>query len=101
MPQTETPEAQILGAFSRRRRNQLLLLGALMPITIGALLYQRHVVGTVLGMPAQLGAPIFLVLVVGSVLFSLWNWRCPACGGYLGRSLNPKYCPSCGVRLRA
>jgi hypothetical protein len=29
-----------------------------------------------------------------------WNWRCPACGRYLG-NLDPQYCAGCGARLSA
>ena len=32
--------------------------------------------------------------------FSFRNWRCPACNGYLGRSMSMNFCPKCGVELR-
>jgi hypothetical protein len=35
-----------------------------------------------------------------AIIVSLFNWRCPACRRYLGRSLWPAYCSRCGVRLR-
>jgi hypothetical protein len=100
MARIGTQEIEIVRAFSRRRRNQLLLAGALAPIIFAAVLYQRHTAMTILGMPPRVGAPIFLALVVGGLSFSLWNWRCPACSRYLGRAINPRNCPSCGVRLR-
>ncbi len=42
-----------------------------------------------------------LALVLTTVVFSWFNWRCPACARYLGRGLNPAECPKCGVELRA
>jgi predicted RNA-binding Zn-ribbon protein involved in translation (DUF1610 family) len=34
------------------------------------------------------------------LVFSLRNWRCPACNKYLGKGTLPHYCPNCGVELR-
>src|SRR5438105_10248260 len=42
----------------------------------------------------------FFAAVVSAIVFSHKNWRCPACGKYLGQSMNPKHCQSCGVALR-
>jgi len=33
-------------------------------------------------------------------VFSLYNWRCPACNKYLGKQRSPKYCSKCGVALQ-
>ena len=100
MHHAETQKSEIERAFLRRRRNQLVLAAALVPNVAAVLLYQRHLVSTIFGMSAQVAGPIFLVLAVGGLLFSLWNWRCPACSNYLGRAINPRHCPNCGVRLR-
>lgn len=42
--------------------------------------------------------PIVIALAV--LAFSVWNWRCPSCNGYLGKTINPKECPKCGTELR-
>jgi hypothetical protein len=39
--------------------------------------------------------------LVSLVVFSLVNWRCPACRAYLRKTTNPKFCPNCGVALRS
>ncbi len=39
-----------------------------------------------------------LAFAVAGVAVDLRLWRCPHCGGHLGRDV-PKYCPSCGRRL--
>ena len=96
----ETRKLEIRRTFAKRRRNQLWLLVVFAPIVFGELLYQRHVAATVLGMSPQVAAPIFLVLAVVGLLYSLRNWRCPACSKYLGRSINARNCLNCGVRLR-
>ena len=44
------------------------------------------------------------ILALGSVLylliFSLKNWRCPACNGYLGKAISPRFCSKCGAALQ-
>lgn len=44
--------------------------------------------------------PIFLAVVIGVLAFSFRNWRCPACGRYLGREMSPRFCSKCGVALQ-
>ena len=41
----------------------------------------------------------FFAAVVSAIVFSRKNWRCPACGKYLGQGMNPKHCPNCGIAL--
>ena len=37
---------------------------------------------------------------IGIFVYALYfDWRCPKCGGWLGKSILPKYCPHCGVAL--
>ena len=43
---------------------------------------------------------VTLVVVVGGMTgFSLWNWRCPACRSYLGKTSDARHCRRCGVEL--
>jgi len=48
--------------------------------------------------------PFFLIgAVVAAAALSLLhlvNWKCPACGRSLGRSMSPKFCSQCGVQLQ-
>ena len=39
-----------------------------------------------------------LAFAAAGVAVSLALWRCPHCGGHLGRDV-PKYCPHCGEYL--
>jgi hypothetical protein len=56
--------------------------------------------GTLLGMPMTAAGPVFFIFIIGAVVFSWKNWRCPACDRYLGKVWNPRHCHSCGVALR-
>src|SRR5215510_3467507 len=55
--------------------------------------------GSMPGVPASVIVPVFMVAVAGLVIFTLWNWRCPACGGYFGKGFRIRFCAKCGVPL--
>jgi rubrerythrin len=46
------------------------------------------------------GAMMFIPIFIGYGIFSVKNWRCPACNKSLRRTWNPKNCPICGIELR-
>jgi hypothetical protein len=46
------------------------------------------------------GVMMFIPIFVGYGVFSVKNWRCPACNKSLRRTWNPKNCPICGIELR-
>ncbi len=101
MHYTEADKSDIKRAFLRRRHNQLALTALFAPFLFAELLYLRGLVSTIFGVSGQVFGPIFFALALGLVLFSHRNWRCPGCSKYLGRSINPKHCPHCGVQRRA
>ena len=53
----------------------------------------------ILGMPVTVWGPAFVILFLGGIGFSLYNWRCPACHKYLGKAISPKFCAKCGTAL--
>ena len=86
--------------FAVRRRRQLLLAVPLLPVLI-TVIVARQGAGALLGLPAEIWGPVFFLLVIGALAFSLWNWRCPACSKYLGKGISPRYCPRCGVAFHS
>jgi hypothetical protein len=48
---------------------------------------------------AVLGPITLVAIFAGWVIFSVRNWRCPACNMSLGRAFNPKHCRNCGIAL--
>lgn len=91
---------EIVAEFKRRQKRQLIATIPLliaMPIVVVGTQTQGP---TVFGMPSILAAKIGVVLFVGSIGYTLKNWRCPKCSRYLGRAIAPASCPSCGARLR-
>lgn len=85
--------------FQKRRNRQI---GACIPAVGGLILtvLGKLVSDDDLWFSGVTLAFLGLGIIVGVVVFSYINWRCPACDAYLGKSLSPSYCERCGVRLR-
>jgi hypothetical protein len=97
---TEPQKAYFKTMFARRRRHQLAVAVPVTIAIVAAIFGDEPGAGSVYGLPAAIWAPVLLVVVGTALIFSFRNWRCPACNRYLGRGLNPKFCPRCGVQLR-
>lgn len=100
MDYTEGQKATIRAQFVARRRRQLLVSFPLIALIMAAVFLERGKHDALFGIPPSIILPGFLALVAGAIVFSLYNWRCPACNRYLGKQRNPKYCSRCGVELR-
>jgi len=97
----ERQKGEFKEAFAQRRRKQLLVAALIVPLVLLVVFSEDQGGGTILGYSAEVFGPIFLAVVVAALLFSLRNWRCPACSKYLGKAMNPKFCQNCGVELRS
>jgi len=103
---TEAETLAIQREFSRRRHRQWALAIIAVPWIAAGLIYggtpgERFMgESPLLSSPPRWFPPVFLILAVGALAFSLLNWRCPGCSKYLGRGINPRRCPRCGVALR-
>lgn len=91
-------QAEIKANYAQRRKRQLLLAVPVVGVLVVVFLAADK--EELWGVPSAYIAPASFVAVLGAVAFSLWNWRCPACSKYLGRSTGGKHCPHCGVELR-
>jgi hypothetical protein len=90
---------RVIEEFRRRRTRQLVVsLPALVPLVFFATRGDGQSV-SILGFSESAVVGLFIVLVVGILIFSFFNWRCPSCDRYLGRGINPTFCSKCGVRL--
>ena len=54
----------------------------------------------VLGIPAGIFYWTLVAAVLATTVAALLNWRCPACGIWLGKNLYPRFCYRCGARFR-
>ena len=100
MPYTHEQETEFKRLFSVRRRRQMFLAASLFPMVIAAAMLRSSARQELFGIRPSMWGPGFLLLIVGALVFSFRNWRCPACDRYLGRRLNPRFCSKCGAVLQ-
>ena len=91
---------QVIQEFKQRRSRQLMVVAPVIfaAVFLGWIQDNQHV--SIAGLPGNMLIGLAIAVVVGAVLFSLSNWRCPGCSRYLGKVINPAFCPKCGVQLR-
>lgn len=103
MQYTAEQQAKFKREFAARRRRQMLVAVPFVALIVGfvALARAGQADGeNLMGVPLLVWAAAFLALVVGVLVFAFRNWRCPACGKYLGREMGPRFCSKCGVALQ-
>ena len=101
MTYTEDQKAAFRAEFATRRKRQLFVSIPLVIFMVGVLIaLDEKTKAPVFGLSSSVVAAIFAVVMGGGLVFSLLNWRCPACQRYLGKHINPSFCHRCGVPLR-
>jgi ribosomal protein S27AE len=88
---------QFKNEFARKRQKQIFLALPIFIFLIITVFFPSYFKS--LGLTQNTlkwGLMYYAVFAVG---LSLLNWRCPACGKYLGRSFWIKFCSKCGVPL--
>lgn len=86
--------------FKERRGRQFIATAVILVAVVPLLLINQAGPQGMLGIRTPVVAVLCLAVIFGVAVFSLFNWRCPACNAYLGRGINPKSCPKCGARLQ-
>jgi rubrerythrin len=57
------------------------------------------ILGSALHVAPEYWMPVLGGLAAVGLLFSVANWKCPACGGALSTRRSNETCPECGARL--
>ncbi len=92
----EDKTANNIKIFKKKKLRQLLVVIIVIPIVI---LMQSLDVMSLDPEIADIGPKVCLGIIFILLGFSVYNWRCPACNKYLGKSGIPKYCPKCGEQI--
>jgi len=93
-------EKIIIEEFKIKKRRQIILT---VPMIIGMIVIVIMGENPEFAIP---GIPVMYLMfgIIGfyifAIIFSLKNWRCPACNKYLGKGMSPKFCQKCGVKLQ-
>jgi ribosomal protein S27AE len=83
--------------FAKKKRLQILLVAPMFLVLIVTVFLPAY--GKEMGLTPETIKWGFLYYAILAVGLSFYNWRCPACGKYLGRSFWIKFCPKCGAPL--
>ena len=90
---------QITKDFRVRQGRQLFAMAiALLLLIVLVLLYKRSDLFGEISRYSIFAAQV--VVISAFIGFSAVNWRCPACGKYLGTDINRRICRKCKTRLR-
>jgi hypothetical protein len=98
-PYTEEQKRQFQEEFRGRRSRQWIVSLPIVAMLFATAVLRDREADTVAGFSSAAVGGTLIVLVLGVLVFSLWNWRCPACSGYLGKAMSPRFCAKCGVQL--
>ena len=91
--------AETMAEYRRRRTRQWIASGLIILLVFPNLLLRRDDGFHLFGLPENIAIGVFMAAVLGVVIFSLTNWRCPECNKYLGKNFNPSFCSRCGTQL--
>ena len=100
MEYTEQQKQEFKTEFARRRRRQIVVTIPAVVVIIAWVLMAEDAMPLPAGVPQGAALVVFFAAVFGMLVFSLFNWRCPACRSYLGKGISPRFCRHCGVALR-
>ena len=101
MERTDEQKRAFREEFAARRKKQWVATLPLILLIIGlAILGDKAQKGSVAGLSADALIGFLFAYILGLLIFSLKNWRCPACNAYLGKNMGPDFCPKCGVALK-
>ncbi|NLX24763.1 MAG: hypothetical protein GXY61_02215 [Lentisphaerae bacterium] len=97
-PQERSQE--IIDSFKKRKVKQLIVSVPVILAIIPLVMLEDSAEEALFGLPVTILVPVCIAVFVAGLIFSMFNWRCPACGKYLGKALNPKFCVKCGAQLK-
>lgn len=82
--------------FKRRKVKQLIVAVVAVPTVVFLMSLRDLNVDPKLSEYGQIAG---FALILGLLIFSFKNWRCPACERYLGKSGIPRFCPQCAAQI--
>lgn len=85
-------------SFERRKQIRMItfFIAIFMMIAVFILAFPSWVL---FGMPKQVWAPFFYLILFADLIGILLTWRCPGCNGLLGEVFSQRYCSKCGLRF--
>jgi hypothetical protein len=93
-------DQEVIDSFRKRRGKQLIASVPLILAIIPLIMMDDSAEQALFGIPTIILLPVCIAVVIAGLIFSVFNWRCPACSGYLGKAFSPRFCTKCGAQLQ-
>jgi DMSO reductase anchor subunit len=92
-------EERVTKEFRKRQSRQIVAMAiVLFLVLLAAVVHKRPDIFGEISRPLLFAAQaVGIALFIG---FTSMNWRCPACGKYLGGDIYRRFCRKCGARLQ-
>jgi len=90
----------VFAEFKRRRTRQWNMVAPFVAALIVLFMLEDAGPSGVFGIPTAVAGSLCGAVVIAGFIFSLTNWRCPACKRYLGKAISPRFCQKCGTQLQ-
>jgi hypothetical protein len=100
MMEQKSGDPNVMSEFKQKKTRQLLAAIPAVLAIVPLVIAEDVGPNGLWGIPIIVLAPICLVVILGVLVFSLINWRCPGCKGYLGKKISPRFCSKCGIQLQ-
>lgn len=95
-----TEQREIERQFARQKKRQWVASGVMILGIIAFAVNRDPSTEGIFGLPRAVILAGAFSLAVAALIFTLLNWRCPACNKYLGKSFSPTFCSKCGAKLQ-
>lgn len=90
----------IVAEFKKRRRRQLIAVLPFLVAAFAMFMIPGEDADQLHGLATIVMVCICIAVMIAVAVFWWFNWRCPACKSYLGKSMNPIFCQTCGAKLQ-
>jgi RsiW-degrading membrane proteinase PrsW (M82 family) len=97
---TDQKNEKIIQSFKKKKKKQLAIIIAVFAMAFFAIWFSNNRDRFPDETIRMIIAYSICAITLGGLILSYFNWRCPACGKYLGRAFELKKCRKCGARLR-
>ena len=98
--ESEKDNGETISRFRTRRVRQFALIPPVLLSFLVLMWSSESEDATLAGVPRNYAMATAATVALSGVMFSLFNWRCPSCSGYLGKAINPSFCAKCGAPLK-
>lgn len=86
-----------IDAFKKIRKRQRAVAFMILPLFV--LKIFRYRLSSLTFLDSDIFGIFLVIIVIGALIFSFINWKCPKCDKYLGKSTSIRHCPHCGEQL--